>query len=702
DEPDDRIETEASIRQQAELLSERERSHGIVSEQMKTLKRLEDTPYFGRIDFFEENEKESEPIYIGIASLMDEKEEDFLIYDWRAPVSSMYYDYPPGPAKYDTIDGPVQGEITLKRQFIIKNGVMEGVFDTGLTIGDQLLQKMLGNQSDTNMKSIVSTIQKEQNRIIRDEKHRYLIVQGVAGSGKTSAALQRVAYLLYAHRERLNAENMILFSPNPLFNSYVSTVLPELGENNLIQTTFSEYAEDQLGKEFHVEDPFEQMEWSLNRKDGGKDETRIAAIQYKAGLEFKRMIDDYARQLAESGLIFESILFHDDVLIDANEISEYFYQTDRAMSLPNRLDATMEWLLEKLDRLEETEREKPWVEEEIELLDKEDYLEAHKELQQQQRFTESTFNDFERERELLSRTLVAERFQPIREKIDSLDFVDLKATYAQLFTNGSSFIKETPKSWSEICKFTMAKLADNELPWEDATPYLYFRDLIRGRAGFNWIRHIFIDEAQDYTPFQFEYMKRIFPRCQMTLLGDVNQAIHTHSQSVPSVLSAGTGDPGREERIELMRSYRSTEPIVNFTKQIISGGEAIIPFNREGEKPKVMQVENKEELNRNVLSSIRQLREKGHKTIAVICKTLQESQEVFRHLKTTLDVQILDKETYTFEKGVLVIPAYLAKGIEFDAVILHDASEKVYRRESERNLFYTACTRAMHELYVYS
>src|SRR5699024_818523 len=219
DEPDDVIETQASIKQQAELLKEREQFHGKIGKEQKALQRLAHSPYFGRIDFWEDGETESKPIYIGMASLMDQDDEDFLVYDWRAPISSLYYDYSPGKAEYDTMSGMITGEMTLKRQFIIRGGVIQGMFDTGVTIGDTLLQQALGGNASTTMKSIVATIQKEQNKIIRDERHRFLIVQGVAGSGKTSAALQRIAFLMYRYRETLHADNVVLFSPNPLFSS---------------------------------------------------------------------------------------------------------------------------------------------------------------------------------------------------------------------------------------------------------------------------------------------------------------------------------------------------------------------------------------------------------------------------------------------------------------------------------------------------
>ncbi|HET7657376.1 MAG TPA: RNA polymerase recycling motor HelD, partial [Bacillales bacterium] len=692
---DDRIETEASIRQQAELLSERERNHGNLYTQLKKLDRLHSSPYFGRIDFHEQGEEKTESLYIGIASLMDEKDEDFLIYDWRAPISSMYYDYAPGPAQYETLDGTIKGEMKLKRQFIIQNGKITGMFDTGLTIGDRLLQQLLGSHGSTAMKNIVATIQREQNQIIRNEKSRLLIVQGVAGSGKTSAALQRVAYLLYAHRKTLKADNMILFSPNPLFNSYVSTVLPELGEENMRQTTFQEYVEDQVGKDFHLQDQFEQMESFLR---GEMKTAQEKAIQLKASLDFKKYIDDYVDRLRQRGLIFQSILFRDKPLIQGMDIYVDFYKMDPGISIPNRIELLKERLLRKLSGLQQMEMKKSWVEEEIQYFDKEDYLEAFKESQKDQESDEDTFDDYEKEQKFLSKMVVEKHFSPIREKIQGYGFVDLKASYSQFFEQNE---KDLSEDWAEISEWTLANLREDRLTWEDATPFLYFSDRIKGRNRYRQIRHVVLDEVQDYSPFELSYIRGLFPKSQMTVLGDVHQAIHTHALETPSILSEVPDDLKSFERIQLMRSYRSTRQIVEFTKQILKDGDSVIPFEREGNLPVVRKAEDEGMLHKEIVKDVKDFQGAGHQTIAVICKTLAESRKAYEALKENLPVQFMDQQTYSFQKGILVIPAYLAKGIEFDAVLIYNASEDVYGREAERNLFYTACTRAMHDLHLY-
>ncbi|MCM3768731.1 RNA polymerase recycling motor HelD [Neobacillus niacini] len=699
DEPDDIIETYASIKQQAEFLSERERTHRQHDQQLKTLEKLKNSPYFGRIDFFEEGEKATDKVYLGIASFMDEHDENFLIYDWRAPISSLYYDYSPGPAHYETLEGTIKGEMELKRQFIIRASEIKGMFDTGVTIGDEMLQEVLGNNASTQMKSIVATIQREQNAIIRNERSKLLIVQGVAGSGKTSAALQRVAYLLYRYRGTLNSENIMLFSPNPLFNSYVATVLPELGEENMRQSTFQEYLNHRLAREFEVEDPFAQIEYLLSAPRDGEYDTRVTGIRFKASLDFKKVIDDFAAALSNSGLLFKNLRFRGNVLISNREIHDYFYALDKNISMPNRIQLVQEWLLKELKKWVKRERSRSWVEEEIQYLEKEDYMEAFKKLQQKSRFSENTFDDYEREQQLLAQMVVKERFKPLFAAVKGLKFIDMPEIYLTLLETTGELKSSLPSEWEKISRQTKEKINEMVIPYEDATPYVYLQDLIEGRKSNTAIRHIFIDEAQDYTPLQFAFIQRLFPYSKMTLLGDFNQAIYSGATGAGTVLTESTTEEKDVDTFVLTKTYRSTKEIVKFTKELVPGGGVIEPFNRSGAKPTVMFAE-RNTLDRRIINKINELQQQGYRTIAVICRTEAESRLAFEALKHEVSLHLIEKGTVSYEKGILVIPSYLAKGIEFDAVILYDSSQ--YRTESERKLFYTVCTRAMHELHMFA
>lgn len=706
-------ETYASMKQQAELVTERERSYRHAEAQLATLKRLKQSPYFGRIDLKETGKswsENAEPIYLGIGSLLDDSGEQYVIYDWRAPVSSLYYDYGPGPVVYATPSGVIQGEMTLKRQYIIRGGLIRSMFDTGVTIGDELLQEVLGNASDAAMKSIVATIQQEQNAIIRNERAKLLIVQGAAGSGKTSAALQRVAYLLYRYRGTLSADQIVLFSPNPMFNSYISTVLPELGEKNMSQTTYQQYMEHRVGRDFQVEDPFTQMEYTLTEARKPGYEERLAGIKLKSSLDFMKTIDAYVSALGQAGLVFKPILFRGRILISKEIMAEQFYRMDPSISIPNRLRSLSSWLLKELTRLGKLEIKKKWVEEAIELLDMEIYANAYQELRRRNKFSENSYDDFQSERDYLAASVLQEKFKRLRRKVKKGLYLDVPEIYKALYRSpAEAFMPledaETDQSewlnhWSGICDQTLTSLEKGVMPFEDATPYSYLKEKLEGFHTNTSVKHVFVDEAQDYSQFQFHYLKKIFPRAKMTLLGDFNQSIFAHS---------GTGETfhelselfeaGETEYISLLRSYRSTKQIVEFTSSMIEGGENIQPFNRNGAVPAWVRVDHAEELPALIAKQLIQLSAEGYESIALICKTMEESLAISRQLAGEWpDLRLVEKETVTFEKGMVVIPAYLAKGVEFDAVIICNASMETYGRESEKKLFYTACTRAMHEL----
>ncbi|MEK5493931.1 RNA polymerase recycling motor HelD [Paenibacillus sp. FSL R7-0297] len=720
-----------TITQQDAVLSERERSHARKLQQWKNMKRLLPSPYFGRIDFHEDGQSAEEQVYVGVSSFVDTDGLSFVVYDWRTPIASLYYDYPPGKAAFDTPGGRISGTMSLKRQYQIRNGQLQHLFDANVTIGDELLQQVLGKGADAQMKSIVATIQAEQNAIIRNDNSQMLIVQGAAGSGKTSAALQRVAYLLYKHRERLSADQIVLFSPNPMFNSYVSTVLPELGEENMQQTTFQEYLETWLSPEFRLEDPFDQIEYVLTGEQDRGYGSRLQAIEYKASEAFLRALQGYSLWLKQEGMRFNDICFGDRVLISGEQIKTRLYSYDPSIRLPNRVTLVQKWLLEELSRLQKEEQGASWVQEEMNYLDNEQYAKVygmlHREkgvfdfaekylrlqemLVHKRELDESDFDYAEREEELLGQMIVKEQFRPLRRGIKRFTFIDMSGLYCQLFTDEQAYREmtgeaEMPELWPEICAQTKDKLSGQELFYEDATPYLYLKELIEGVRTNTQVRHIFVDEGQDYSMFQYEFLKKLFPRARMTVLGDFGQAIFTQAtnlsgESSPLVQLYGAAET---TQYQLVRSYRSTFEIVEFTKPLLPGGESIVPFERRGRQPVLTKLESHETKAEHIVKDLATLHAEGYTSIAVITKTAAESIEAYNLLTAggAAELRLITKNTPTFEKGVQVIPAYLAKGVEFDAVLIYDASPQTYQRESERKLFYTACTRAMHVLQLYT
>lgn len=525
-----------TITQQEAVLSERERSHARKLRQWKNMQRLLPSPYFGRIDFQEEGQKGAEQVYIGVSSFVAADGLSFIVYDWRTPIASLYYDYPPGHAAFDTPGGRITGLMELKRQYQIRGGQLQHLFDSSVTIGDELLQQVLGQGADSQMKSIVATIQAEQNAIIRNDTSRMLIVQGAAGSGKTSAALQRVAYLLYKHRERLTADQIVLFSPNPMFNSYVSTVLPELGEENMQQTTFQEYLDRWLGAAFRLEDPFDQMEYLLTAQQEEGYAARLKGMEYKASEAFLHALQGYACLLKQEGMLFNDICFRDRVLIPSEQIRAKLYSYDPSIRLPNRVELVQKWLLTELAALQKEEQGAAWVEEEMNYLDNEQYAEVHGKLHRdkgvfdfaekylrlqellvhKREQDEGDFDYAEREQELLGEMIVKEQFRPLRRGIRKFTFIDMAGLYRQLFSDETAYRKmtgeaEVPELWPEICAQTREMLDSGTLFYEDATPHLYMQELIEGVRTNTQVRHIFVDEGQDYSMFQYEFLRKLFP-----------------------------------------------------------------------------------------------------------------------------------------------------------------------------------------------
>lgn len=712
---DDFLETVISLRQQAEVLSLSQSSHRQASKRRAALLRMQENPYFGRIDFAEEGEPETERVYIGVSSLVDPSGEKFLIYDWRAPISSVYYDYAPGPAEYATPGGTIRGELERKWQYLIRRGRIESMFDTSLTIGDEVLQQVLGQTANSQMRSIVATIQQEQNRIIRHDRARLLIVQGAAGSGKTSAALQRIAYLLYKYRERMTADQIVLFSPNAMFQTYVSGVLPELGEENMQQVTFQEYLDHRLSGLFEVEDAYAQLEYVLTAMEDPDYQARMDAIRLKASASFFEGIQAYRSSLEQGGMRFQPLQFRGESLVTAEEMAEQFYGGDETLRLSGRIERLTTWLNERIGEIEKQERRKPWVQEAIELLSNEQYERAYERIRNKYGLTEDSDEEIEGERlaRELARLVVRKKLKPVREQIRELRFIDLAGVYKQLFEaplirTGSWLEAEAPgvrEVWADVCRITVQNLEEGKLYYEDATPFLLLHELILGFQANVSIRHVLIDEAQDYSPLQFEFIKRLFPGAKLTVLGDFHQAIFAHA--------AGTADfqgltrlygPEATETIHLRRSYRSTRPIVEFMRSLIQGGENIEPFERKGDLPTLTQVTDLAELHRRVERSVAELKAHGAATIAIVCRSAAESAAAYAALsgERMAELKLVTRDSIEYKQGVVVIPAYLAKGIEFDAVIIYDASAQSYGEESVRRLFYTACTRAMHHLHLFS
>lgn len=682
------LETALSIHQQQQMLAERENSWQESTKRLSILRRLIGNPYFARLDFQEHGEPKRETIYIGLSSFSD-KNDKFLIYDWRAPISSIYYDGKLGDVTYQTPDGEQSVNISLKRQFLIKKGQIDSMFDTAEMIGDQMLLEVLGEKSSTQMKSIVTTIQKEQNKIIRNTSADLLFVQGAAGSGKTSAILQRVAYLLYRYRGNLTSSQVVMFSPNQLFNDYIENVLPELGEQNMVQMTYQQFVGRRLPN-YTIVDPTAQFEVP-------QTETAKKISKVKTELKFFKALQAYSRTLESHGMFFRDLKFQGKPYLTKEKIEEIYYSFNQNYHLGNRVDATKERLVQLLNNRVEPELRKSWVSKTIEGLDPE-------QLQAMYARADQEFSSSDAEYKYLARKIVTQALKPVNQGINRMRFFNINKQYLHFLAQVPQFLDLsdyglTAAEWQAGLLETQENFKAHAIHLDNVSPYLFLFDLMTGKRGDRRMRFVFVDEIQDYTPFQLAYLQFQFPKAKYTMLGDLNQAIFTKTNS-RSLLSQvqKLSDRDKTEVVQLTRSYRSTKPITEFTRAILKNGQKIDTFEREGDLPNAIVRDDQDQLGEDLLAQLKINDDRGVMT-AIICKTKRESEILTKFLQSRdYPVTLIRSESQRLAAGTLVLPAYLAKGLEFDAVILWELSAANYPDEDDRQLVYTLASRAMHRL----
>ncbi|WP_162894225.1 RNA polymerase recycling motor HelD [Companilactobacillus musae] len=680
-----------SIHQQQQMLDERNNSWQQSRQRLGILKKLEKTPFFARLDFQEKGEPKKESVYIGLSSFTDEKDH-FLVYDWRAPISSIYYDGKLGEVKYQTPDGEQSVDLFLKRQFLVDSGKIKAYFDTQETIGDQMLLEVLDGKSSTHMKGIVKTIQSEQNKIIRDTKSKLLFVQGAAGSGKTSAILQRIAFLLYRYRGTLTSSQVVMFSPNSLFNDYIKDVLPEMGEQNMVQMTYKQFLARRLPN-LTVESLAQQFETVVDtdNKNIGK---------FVSDIEFFKILTNYSKLLGQSGMAFKDIKFQGKVFISKEKIQEFYYSYGPQYNLGNRLDATVDRLVKMLHRKIGSEMRSNWVSERIENLSKE-------QLQVLYNTADQEFKNGDEEKKFLARKIVTAMMQGVYKNIKHLRFINVAANYL-------NFLKAVPKivdlnkygitkdQWIQYVENFVQSFNNKQISMNNLSPYLYLYDLVTGKHGELDMKFVFIDEIQDYTPFQLAYMKYKFPRARYTMLGDLNQSIFTKKNSQTLLSEAQSLFEADETRVvQLVHSYRSTKQITDFTKAILTNGQKIEPFNRDGDLPNLLMANDEAESIQQVVGQLKE-NDKRKYTTAIIAKTLEDATHLHEQLSAAgVKSTLIRSENQRLATGTIVLPSFLAKGLEFDAVIMWDASKDKFD-EDEQQLVYTIASRAMHKLTVTS
>lgn len=599
--------------------------------QMKMRRRLLkmlDSPYFARVDFRYEDEEEAETFYIGIGNFAENAGGVPLVYDWRAPVSGLFYDFDKGDAFYEAPGGRMEGEITAKWQYKIRQGKMIYAFESDIKIDDEILKAELGGNGDVQLKNIIRTIQKEQNAIIRNTSDRILVIQGAAGSGKTSVALHRIAYLLYHDRKNLKSSNILILSPNGIFSDYISHILPELGEENIQEMSFDFFAYRQLRDTVaDCEEKYDLIE--QNMRDSGC----VDAYHQKQSGEFVSQMEGYLLMLEDELMQFQDVDFR-GYRIKSSQVIDLFYHKFLDIPLLSRMEAVMEYLIDEYETL------------------------AGKDLEEEEKL------------------YFQEKFLRMYETRD-------------LYVIYNRFL--------ESCGY--APLPDvpyekRMLKYEDVYPMLYMKYRLSRPEQRKNIKHLVIDEMQDYSRMQYEILMQLFP-CRMTILGDKAQTMDEKQQDVtrflPRLMCHGC------RVIEMNKSYRNTVEIARYAAEL-AGIQNLDLFERHG---KPVAEENFSDLTEVVEQITKEVRlgQNEYDTAAVLTMTEEEAWEIYHLLEIKMPVNYVDRNSSNFRKGLTVTTFYLAKGLEFDQVFT------VYGKQKENALIkqakYICATRALHELYMY-
>jgi len=586
---------------------------------LQRLFRIQNKPYFGSIRFKEEGSEEEDNIYIGITHVEDKL--DYYVHDWRSPICSMFYDYETGPASYKAPSGIIKGNIIKKRQYIIEDAELKHIFDNDLNISDSLLQEVLAEESSDKMKNIVNTIQEEQNKVIRNTEDKNLIVEGIAGSGKTSVALHRIAFLLY-RIPNLTSSNVVVFTPNKVFSEYISNVLPELGEDNTYDMTFY----DLLCQNINEYKDIENFTDFISRYyKGNVDNYDI--IKYKQSDEIIKDINNYINNLL-STIKFNNKLEYDNFIeIDTEELNNMLnYKYNR-------------------------------------------------------------FPLFERIKEI-SKRIASNNYEGSTKNASSIEkklkeLLNIKLDLKDIFNN---FYQ------SEYSKYK-DKVNDKYLYYEDACIFLYIKSLLVGFNTNHVIKEIVIDEAQDYNKLQYLIIKKTFKTSNYTILGDTNQTINPYYKY--DSLEELTSIFESSKYITLTKTYRSTGKIIDYTNKILGLNHVTAIRN-----DKASDIIFRNNITKNdFLTDINNLKTIS-KSIAIITKNDKEAEKVYNMLKDDLDIMLIDGFGH-IKRDLVVVPSYVAKGLEFDSVIIYTDEDNKYQ-EKDKYLFYVACTRAQHNLIIYN
>ena len=596
----------------------------------KKLYKIQNSPYFAKIVF--ESDEGKDDIYIGLTYLT--KDNENIIYDWRSPIASVFYDYEEGKCSYTAPGGIINGYLHNKRQFTIEDAKIVRVFDSKLNVQDELLQEVLASKTSEYMKNIVNTIQTEQNAIIRNVKDKNLIVQGIAGSGKTSVALHRIAFLLYKIKN-LTSDKVLIFAPNKVFSEYISNVLPELGEENTEETTFSDFLETYI-KEYKKIESFT----SFIERYYKHEEIDGCLVKFKQSDEIIPIIEEYINDYTKKAR-FTKEIFNQELYIEKDKLN--YYLKERYSSIP---------LFERIDEIAT-------------------------------KISEMEFKGNKSKQKQIKKWL--------KERLNIS--IDMKEIYKSFYTS-DVFKKYYPK---QINDYYINRLDEKTISFEDACLFVYMKSLLSFLGNDYKIEQTIIDEAQDYSILSYKLLKKILKKSKFTILGDINQTINPYYKynSLKDLIEVF---PDSSNYIELNKTYRSSPEIIEHTNKIL-GLKLISAIRTSTSIPVEFREENN--LKEQLINDINSIR-KDNKSIAIITKTNNEALKIYNILKKDLDdILLISNSSDKFSRSLVVIPSYMAKGLEFDATIIYTEKDNKYTYD-ERYLYYVSCTRSQHKLIIYN
>ncbi|XZH38442.1 HelD family protein [Clostridium perfringens] len=631
----------------------KEQAFTTIDKKLKELTILKESPYFGRVTFNDLEFDQKDTLYVGRFGVTPEGSYEPVIVDWRAPVASLFYHGSLGEASYTSPDGPIKCDIEGRRQIIVKKGELKGVFDSAIDVKDDILQMVLSNNSSDKLKDVIMTIQKEQDEIIRKERTSNIVVNGVAGSGKTTIALHRVAYLLYNYRKELE-DKVLILGPNGIFMEYISQVLPSLGEVGVKQETFASFALKEMDSELYIMSFDKYLEKILS-----EDKEFIEDAKYKNSYEIIEDLDNLVKDMDKNYFHVEDVKYFGDLVISKEEIEEMFNKHYEYMPLFRRSEKIKRIILSKI---KDKRDQKVWE------LNEEIRKEKEK-LTPEELLIEE--NNLEFRRKLRIREIVKEVMDS-RAKLDSwISREDVLDIYDRF--NGNK----------------------KEYTINDLAPILYLAIKLEGKKATKDYRHVVIDEAQDYSPLQFKVVRELTGTKYFTVVGDVNQRLIKYSDLAPMMELGKIFDDVNPEIYNLNKSYRSTYEIMEYANKYLDE-DRIIPIVRHGKPVEEIKFHNNEELSESIIESLKEFSNEGLESIAIITRDKEELEKVYNLISNKVHLVKFDNEDVLYKGGNVIIPSYFAKGLEFDGVIIVDNGSS--KDENEDLIKYIMSTRALHRL----